>query len=159
MRKVWQENPCHTLFIFDLLLCDSLLSLILRTELANCLGSAPHFHVVHSLKLSVKLLTVVWLRVRIDRNLSLVTSLNREIKPLHNRLDSLAEPRSPIQSTTLCCCRTVCLHPVHTLLGEERHKTLCKLLNSLVESLRRRVTMLTKNLILSLKQSLNSTHQ
>ena len=49
---------------------------VLRTELANGLGSTPHLLVVHSLQLCVQLLTIVGLRVAVDRDLSLVASLN-----------------------------------------------------------------------------------
>ena len=47
-------------------LSHPLLSLILWAKLANGLGSAPHLHVVHSLKFGIEFLTVVGLRVRID---------------------------------------------------------------------------------------------
>ena len=53
-----------------------LVLVVLWTQLAHSFGGTPHFLVAHSLKLLVETVTIVGLRVAVDRNLSLVTSLN-----------------------------------------------------------------------------------
>ena len=60
----------------QLFMREKLVVAILWTQLAHCLGSTPHLLVAHSLKLLVETIAVVWLRVAVDRNLSLITSLH-----------------------------------------------------------------------------------
>lgn len=154
--------PMSSILLFIMFIKSFALLLILGilwTKATNGFCSTPHFHVAHSFKFLVQAIAIVGLRVGIDRNLSLVTCLYRVVEPLHNWLDSLTEARSPIESTTLCCCRTVGIHPIHTLLSEQRHQALCQLFNCLIESLRWRVTVFAENLILSLEQTFDGTHQ
>ena len=69
------------------------------------------------------------------------------------------EFRSPVESTTTSGGRASVVHVVHTVLTDEGEKRLSGLLDSLVESLRRRVTVLTENLVLSKEHSLYGTER
>ena len=53
-----------------------LIFLILRTQLANGLTGTPHLLVAHSLQFLLQTGTIVGLRVGIDSDLSLITSLH-----------------------------------------------------------------------------------
>ena len=64
----------------------------------------------------------------------------------------------PIQRTTLCRSRTVGIHPVHTVLADQRHQTLGQFLDRLVEGFRRRMAVLAQHLVLCGENTLNSAH-
>ena len=132
---------------------------VLRAKLTHSYTCLPHFALAHGLQFLFQLLAIVGLRVAVDRDLCLVACLHRVIEPLHNGLDGVMETGSPIQCTTLSCGRAVGLHPVHTFLSEEGAKALSELFNSLVESFRGSMTILTQYLVLSEQQSLYGSHQ
>ena len=132
---------------------------ILWTEFADSLCGAPHLAVVHGCKFLLKTGTVVGLRVGIDADLCFVTALHTCIELLHDGLNGIMETREPVKCATLGGGGTIGIHPVHTLLSEERHEALCELFYCLVESLGGGVAILAEHFILSQEQALNSTHQ
>ena len=135
------------------------LSVALRTKFTHCFACLPDFALAHFFKFCVEFLTIIRLAVRIYRDLSLVSCLHAFIKFIEYRESRIAELLPPIKRTTLSSSGAVCLHPVHTVLRNERHEALREFLNSLVECLRWSVTILTKHLILSRKDTLDSTHE
>ena len=97
-------------------------SVVFRTELANRYGSLPHLALTQRFQLCIQFLTIVGLRVAVDRNLGFVTRLNALLQLLHHRLDSIVERAHPVESTALGSSRAVGIHPVHTVLCKQRHQ-------------------------------------
>ena len=78
---------------------------------------------------------------------------------LHDRLDGVVEGRHPVEGAALCRGGAVGVHPVHTVLGNERHKALREFLDGLVEGLGGRVSVLTQHLVLCQEQALYGAHE
>ena len=69
------------------------------------------------------------------------------------------ERAHPVESTTLSCSRAVSVHPVHTILCEQRHQWLSQFFYRFVECFRRAVSVFTQNFVLCQQQTLDCTHQ
>ena len=91
---------------------------IFRTQLTNRNSCLPHFAFAQLTKFFVQLLTIIRLRIAVDRDLSLVIAFYVRLQFLDNRLDCVVERTHPVQSATLGGSRAVRVHPVHTILGE-----------------------------------------
>lgn len=75
----------------------------------------------------------------------------------HERRTYGLELGCPIESSTTSGGRASVVHVIHTVLTDEGEKRLGSLLDSLVESLRRGVSVFTENLVLSKEHSLYRT--
>jgi len=132
---------------------------VLGTKAADSLASPPDLKVADLLHLGLKLGPVVLLRGVFKSAASLLTSLDGSVKVVKDGLEGVLETRAPVDGTTTGSGGASGVHVVHTVGTDKRVKGLSGLLDSLVESLGRRVTTLTEDLVLGEEHAVNTTHQ
>ena len=137
--------------------CPTLL--VLRSQAADSLASSPDLKLTDLLHLLLECLTVVWATSVLHGALSLLASLDRVVKVIEDWLESLLEALAPVNGTTTSGGGAGGVHVVHTVGTNEWVERLSSLLDSLVESLGRRVAVLTENLVLSEEHAVDTTHQ
>lgn len=89
---------------------------VLRTKRPDGLSSPPDLEVPDLLQLGLELLTVVGVRVVLERAGSLFSSLDRVIEFVKEWLESVLELVGPVDGTTAGGSRTCSIHPIHTVL-------------------------------------------
>jgi hypothetical protein len=127
--------------------------------LPNSLSCSPDLQITDLLHLLLVLVTVIGLRVERKRTLSLLSSLNRVIQLIKDRLQCILEASAPVDGTTTSSRRAGLVHPVHAVCSNQWVQTLGSLLHSLVEGLAGAVTLLTKNLVLCEEHTVDTSHQ
>ena len=135
------------------------LLLALRAERADSLTRTPDLQVVDLLELLVVLLAVVGLRVELERPLRLASILDRVIQVVEDGLQGVLEALAPVDGTAAGGGRAGSVHVVHAVAADERVQRLGSLLDRLVEGLRRGVTALTENLVLSEEHAVDTAHE
>jgi hypothetical protein len=72
---------------------------VLRAEAADSLSGTPDLEVVNLLELGIVLLTVVGLRVVLERALGLAAVLDGGVKVVEDRLKGILEALAPVDGT------------------------------------------------------------
>jgi hypothetical protein len=132
---------------------------VLGAEGADGLSGAPDLKVINLLELLVVLLTVVGLRVVLERALGLAAVLDRGVEVVKDGLEGVLEALAPVDGTTTGGGRAGSVHVVHAVCSDQGIQRLGSLLNGLVESLRWAVATLTENLVLGKEHAVDTTHQ
>lgn len=132
---------------------------VLGAERTDGLAGTPDLKVIDLLELLVVLLTVVRLRVVLERALGLAAVGNRGVEVVKNGLEGILEALAPVDGTTAGCSRAGSVHVVHAVGTDQRIEGLGSLLNGLIESLRWAVTALTENLVLCKEHTVDTTHK
>lgn len=132
---------------------------VLRAEGADSLSSAPDLQLVNLLELLVVLLTVVRLRVVLERALGLAAVLNSSVEVVEDGLEGGLEARAPVKGTAAGSGGAGSVHVVHAVGADQGVQGLCGFLDSLVEGLRGAVAALTENLVLSEEHAVDTAHK
>jgi len=132
---------------------------VLGAEGADGLSGAPDLEVVNLLELLVVLLTVVGLRVVLERALGLAAVLDGGVEVVKDGLEGILEALAPVDSTTAGCGGASCVHVVHAVCSDQGVQRLGSLLDGLVERLRWAVAALTENLVLGEEHAVDTSHQ
>lgn len=127
--------------------------------LPDCLSSSPDLQVPNVLHLLLVLLSVIWLRVVVQRPLRLLTSLYAVVELIEDGFQGILELATPVDCTTSGGGRACCVHPIHAVRTNQRVQALSCLLNSLVESFAGAVTFLAENFVLSEEHAVDPPHQ
>ena len=106
---------------------------VFGAKLAHGFASAPHFALAQRLEFGLKTYAVVGLGVAVDADLCFVTRCHALVETLHDGLDGVVEGSHPVERAALGGGGAVGIHPVHTVLGKQRHQGLGQLLYRLVE--------------------------
>jgi hypothetical protein len=143
-------------------------------ETSDGLSGSPDLLLVNLVELLLEIISVCLSGVELERSSGLGTVSNRLVKSLeygkvspvdqrssliYCRGDSLLELGGPVESTSSSGGGTGVVHVVHTVLADQREEGLGSLLDGLVESLGGRVAVLSENLVLGEKHSLDTTHK
>ena len=136
--RVTQGNECH---------------------IPNGLAGAPDLEVADLLELGLVLLTVVRLRVVLERALGLGAVLDRVVEVVEDGLEGVLELGGPVDGTTAGGGGAGVEHPVHAVGTNEGIEGLGSLLNGLVESLAGGVAALTENLVLGEEHAVDTAHK
>src|SRR4029077_18253690 len=91
---------------------------------SNRFTGLPHFTLPQFPEFYFKSFAVVCLAVAVDTALGLLTRGNAFIEFPEYRCSSIPEFFPPIQCASLCSGGTVGIHPVHSVLRNQRHQTL-----------------------------------
>lgn len=132
---------------------------ILGAETTDSLSGAPDLEVVNLLELRVVLLTVVGLRVVLERALCLAAVLDRCVEVVKHGLEGILEALAPVDGTTTSGSGAGSVHVVHTVSSNQGVQRLGSLLDGLVECLRWAVAALPENLVLGKEHAVDTTHQ
>jgi hypothetical protein len=133
--------------------------LVLGTQAADSLSSAPDLQVVDLGKLLIVLLAVVGLRVVLKGALGLAAVLDGGVEVVEDGLEGILEALAPVDGTTAGGSRAGGIHVIHAVRTDQGVQRLCGLLDGLVEGLGGAVTALTENLVLGEEHAVDTTHQ
>lgn len=152
---------------------------VFGSQLSDGLASAPQFGFTNLSKFFLESFTVVRLGVALQGAGGFGTVLDRFVELFKDGLGSIVERTPPVKGTTLGSGRAVGVHPVHTAFTDQGVQRLGGFFDSFVEGFRGRVawkqrlyqilsdfafsslelTVGSQDLVLSLEQTLNGTHQ
>ena len=123
-------------------------------HIPDSLAGTPDLEAADLLHLLLVLLTVILLGVVVEGALGLSAVTDTVVELVEEGLQVVLEAAGPVNGTTAGSGGASLVHPVHAVGTDQRVERLSGLLDSLVESLRGRVTILAENLILSTEHAL-----
>ena len=93
------------------------------------------------------------------KTLAIVSAAAYSIALPEYRKRGIAESGPPVKRPSLGRSGAVCVHPVHSVLRDQRHKALAEFLHSLVEGFGRSMSVLPEHLVLCSEDTLDGPHQ
>src|SRR5664280_260130 len=112
-----------------------------------------------SLKFCIEHFLIVWSPCRLKHPYALLARFHFPVQIFKYRKGSLHEFRTPVKRSPLSSCAAITVHPVHTIFVNKSYQALGKLLDSFIESFRRRVPVSAQHLVLCIHNAGKCTHE